>query len=105
METANGNRSQCHADMSIYPRRHIQSPRRCGLWVKCGASYERQVLRLRCGLPFWWRSLTARTADVPYIVERLVPDAREELRATENDYDVAVVTATESGEFLVRSCS
>lgn len=43
---------------------------------------------------------TARAADVPHISGGIGPDEREELRAKEHDYNVKVVTATESGDYL-----
>ena len=42
----------------------------------------------------------ARAADVSYISGGIGTDEREELRAKEHDYNVKVVTAAESGDYL-----
>jgi len=42
----------------------------------------------------------ARAADVPYISGGVGSDEREELRANERDYNLKVITARSSGDYL-----
>jgi hypothetical protein len=45
-------------------------------------------------------TVTARTADVPHVSGGIGSDERDQLRAKERDYNIKVLTAMESGDYL-----
>jgi len=45
-------------------------------------------------------AVTARTADVPHISGGIGSEERDQLRLKERDYNIKVITAMESGEYL-----
>jgi hypothetical protein len=58
-----------------------------------------RVATVLCGL-LLLGALPARAADVPYISGGVGADAREELLAKENEYNLKIVVAATSGDFL-----
>lgn len=58
-----------------------------------------RVAPLLCGL-LLLASLPARAADVPYVSGGVGADSRDELLAKESEYNLKVVAAATSGDFL-----
>ena len=65
----------------------------------------KRVARVLCGLVLVAGSLSgvileARAADVPYISGGVGADSREELQARESEYNLKIVVAATSGDYL-----
>jgi hypothetical protein len=58
------------------------------------------VAALLCGLAFGGAISQARAADVPYVSGGVGAESREELTAQEKDYNLKVVVAATSGDYL-----
>ena len=60
----------------------------------------KRVATLLCSLVLVGAILEARAADVPYISGGVGADSREELLAKEKDYNLKIIVAATSGDYL-----
>ena len=60
----------------------------------------KRVATMLCGLVLVGAISQARAADVPYISGGVGVDSREELRAKESEYNLKIVVAATSGDYL-----
>ena len=60
----------------------------------------KRVAMMLCGLVLMGAITQARAADVPYISGGVGADSREELFAKEKDYNLKIIVAATSGDYL-----